>query len=148
VLQPSYLTKLIFGSLPLRCWTWIWRAFRGASPTCRPPQNKSPTVRTQLAASLDPRNLEVLHLHPLFLARHTAIRSTDRIWLCNLLYDLERSTTECLALEHPPHSRGYRQKRRSKPLLRSPQALESCKPDNGRCSQGRGRIHTDAHDDH
>lgn len=147
-LHPQLSTMLTYRSLPFRCWTWIWRTFRGASTTCRPPQNTSSTVRTQLTASLDPRNLELLNLHSLVLARHTTICSTDRFRICHLLHDSECLTTECRAFESSPFSGGYRQKWPSKPLLCSPQALESRKPYNGRHSEGGRRIHIDAYDYH
>jgi hypothetical protein len=130
---PAHLNPLLtLPSLPFRCWLRIWSALRSSPPTRRPPQNPPSTVRTQLTVSNDSGDLK-LKIHPLFLARDTTFSSTNRLWICHLLYESECFTPECGALKSPAVNRSYRQEWDTDSLLFPAEAVKSRKPYDGCC---------------
>jgi hypothetical protein len=124
-------TTKILNSIPLRCWTGFRRTLRSSPPTCRPSENASPAIWIQLTAHNHPRNLAILHLNPLLLARHAPLSPPNRLWLCDLLHSAERSAAECRVLQLACFNWRRGQEWETESFLLFAETLEPREPHNG-----------------
>jgi len=130
--HPEYDQQLliqIFCSIPFCSWFGVGHSFCSLITACRPSENSSPTIRIQLSARYNPRDIQILKFHNLILAWHSALSSTNWLWLGHLLHEPQCLTPTCRAVEPPAIPWAPREGRNSY-LLRSAKALEPRKSYN------------------
>jgi len=118
-------------SIPLRSRFGVWRPLRGSFATRRPSQDSTSAIWSWFSAHHHPRDLQILQLHILVLARHPTLGAADRLWLCHLLHESECPTPECCAIKPFAVHWCLGERLDSNLLLGPAEAVEPREPHNG-----------------